>query len=187
MPDFGILHAVAACPDMSSLYLRRGEFREYDLLTEQVLDEFLLPVPDNWEEPDRYEIFLAQVKTASLLNSWIDELDEKEICTGFNVGPGDVYRIRETADWLLYAFAEIARLLSVNYGGVRKLRTRLHYGVKEELLPLTKIRNIGRVRARRLYDAGFKTVKSVGEAPFSKLVQILGEGITKSVKKELNK
>ena len=187
MPDFGILHAVAACPDMSTLYLRRGDFREYDLLTEQVLDEFILPVPDSWDEPDRYEIFLAQVKTASLLNSWIDELDEKEICTGFNVGPGDVYRIRETADWLLYAFAEIARLLSINYGGVRKLRTRLHYGVKEELLPLTKIRNIGRVRARKLYDAGFKTVKNVGEAPFSELTQILGEGIAKSVKKELSK
>jgi excinuclease UvrABC nuclease subunit len=43
------------------------------------------------------------------------------------------------------------------------------------------------VRARKLYDTGFKTVKSVGEASFSELAQILGEGIAKSVKKELSK
>lgn len=185
MPNFGILHAVSACPDMPSLYLRRGEFSRYDLITEEEMDEFLLSVPDNWENPEKYEIFLSQVKTACLLNTWIDETDEKEICSHFNVGPGDVYRMRETADWLLYSFAEVARLFSAKTGDVRKVRMRLQYGIKEELLSLVKIRNIGRVRARTLFDAGFKTVKDVRGASLSELSKVLGEGIAKSVKKEL--
>lgn len=185
MTQFGILHAVAACPDMPSLYLRRGDFEEYDLLTEQYTDQFLLSVPDNWEEPEKYEIFLSEVKTAHLLLMWAEETDEKKMCSHFGIGPGDVYRMRETADWLLYSFAEIARLFSVPQGTIRKLRMRLKYGIKEELLPLVKIRNIGRVRARALYDAGFKTVKDVRSASFSELANVLGEGIAKSVKKQL--
>jgi helicase len=185
MPDFGILHAVSACPDMPSLYLRRGEFSRYDLLTEEQNDSFLLPIPDNWEEPELYEIFLSQVKTASLLNSWTAEIEEKELCKKFNTGPGDLYRMRETADWLLYAFSEISRLFSFGQSTIRKLRVRLKYGVKEELLSLVKIRNVGRVRARSLYDAGFKTVKDIKKAPLSELSDILGERIAESVKEQL--
>jgi helicase len=185
MPDFSILHAVSACPDMPSLYLRRGEFSRYDLLTEEQKDSFLLPIPDNWEEPELYEIFLSQVKTASLLNSWAEEVEEKELCKRFNTGPGDLYRMRETADWLLYSFSEISRLFSFNQSTIRKLRMRLKYGIKEELLSLVKIRNIGRVRARSLFDAGFKTVKDVKKAPMSELANILGERIAESVKKQL--
>ena len=185
MPPFGILHAVSACPDMSALYLRRGEFPQYDLLVEQILDEFLLPIPNNWDEPERYEMFLSQVKTASLFNAYMDEMDEETMCNRFNTGPGDVYRMRETADWLLYAFTEIARLFSYHQAPVRKVRIRLQHGIKEELLSLVKIRNIGRVRARNLFNAGFKTVKDVKKASLSDLSAVLGEGIAKSVKKEL--
>ena len=185
MSPFGILHAVAACPDMSSLYLRRGDFEKYDLVAQEYTDQFLLDVPDSWEEPERYEIFLSEVKTAHLLHMWIKEVDEKEMCNHFGIGPGDVYRMRETADWLLYSFYEIARLFSAPQGPLRKLRTRLKYGIKEELLPLVKIRNIGRVRARTLYNEGFKTVKDVKSAPLPELTSVLGEGIAKSVKKQL--
>ncbi len=185
MADFGILHALSACPDMPSLYLRTGEFPKYDLMAEDMLEEFLLPVPDSWEEPERYEIFLSQVKTAHLLNSWIDEIDEKEICHRFNMGPGDLYRMRETADWLLYSFVEIAKLFSFRTGALRRLRMRLHYGIKEELLSLVKIRNIGRVRARNLFNAGFKSIRDIRRASLLELSKILGEGIAKSVKNEL--
>lgn len=185
MPYFGILHAVAACPDMPSLYLRRGDFEKYDLLAEEYTDQFLLDIPDSWEEPERYEIFLSEVKTAHLLQMWVEETDEKEMCNHFGIGPGDVYRMRETADWLLYSFYEIARLFSAPQGTIRKLRMRLKYGIKEELLPLVKIRNIGRVRARALYNKGFKTVKDVRSASLSELTSVLGEGIAKSVENQL--
>lgn len=185
MPAFGILHAVAACPDMPSLYLRRGEFPQFDLTTEERQDEFLLSVPDNWDEPELYEIFLSQVKTAYLLWLWMEEVEEDDICDQFNIGPGDLYRIRETADWLLYSFAEIAHLFSYRTGEIRKVRMRLKYGIKQELLPLVKIPNIGRARARRLYEAGYKTVSDLQKTSPSALAEVLGEGIAKTVKKVL--
>ncbi len=185
MPNLGIFHAVSACPDMPTLYLRRGDFSKYDLITEQQEEDFLLPIPDNWDEPELYEIFLSQVKTACLVDAWAEEVEEKEICDTFKIGPGDLYRMRETADWLLYSFSEIARLFSYREGSVRKLRMRLRYGIKEELLSLVKIRNIGRVRARKLYDAGYKTVKDVEKASLGDLAEVLGEGIAESVRKQL--
>ncbi len=185
MSPFGILHAVSACPDMPALYLRSGEFSEYDLLTEDQAEDFLLPVPDNWEEPELYEIFLSQVKTAHLFTLWTEEEDEEKICNHFSIGPGDLYRMRETADWLLYAFAEIAHLFSFKTASIKKTRMRLQYGIKEELLSLVKIRNIGRARARKLFEAGFTTIRDVRKASFSELADILGEGIAKSVKNQL--
>ncbi|MBU6998926.1 MAG: DEAD/DEAH box helicase [Theionarchaea archaeon] len=185
MLPIGILHAVSACPDMPGLYLRRGDFSEYDLLTEEHKESFLLPIPDTWEEPELYEIFLSQVKTASLLSMWVEEVDEKEICTHFSVGPGDLYRMREAATWLLYSFGEIARLFSHPQADIRKLRVRLKYGIKEELLPLVRIKNIGRVRARSLYDHGFETLQDIKKASLSELESIVGEGIARSVLDQL--
>lgn len=185
MPPFGVLHAVAACPDMPSLYLRSAESSEFDLVTEERAQEFLLPIPDEWEEPELHEIFLSQVKVAYLLWLWTEEVEEEELCEHFNIGPGDLYRIRESADWLLYAFSEIGRLFSYRTGAIKKVRMCLMYGIKDELLSLVKIPNIGRARARRLYEAGYKTVADVQRATLSELVDVLGEGIAKSVKKAL--
>jgi helicase len=182
----GILHAVSACPDIPSLYLRRGEFTRFDLMAEEAADMFLLPIPDGFEDPDRYEMFLSEVKTASLLNTWIGEIDDKEICDQFHIGPGDLYRIRETADWLIYAFTEIARLFSNPQAPLRKLRIRVKYGVKEELLPLVKIKNVGRVRARLLFNAGYGTIKEVKKAPLSELSPLLGKKVAQSIKQVLS-
>ncbi|MBU7033318.1 MAG: DEAD/DEAH box helicase [Theionarchaea archaeon] len=183
---FGTLHAISACPDMSSLYLRSGEFTQFDLVVEQVAESLLLPVPDGFEEPERYEMFLSQIKTASLLNSWIEEVEDTELCNQFRIGPGDLYRIRETADWLLYAFIEISRLFSCSPAPILKVRMRLKYGVKEELLSLVKIKNVGRVRARRLFDAGYKTAGQVQRAPLSDLSLLLGEGVARSIMQTLS-
>lgn len=185
MPPFGILHAVSSCPDMPSMYLRKGEFAAFDLVVEDKKDHMLLPIPDNWEEPEKYEMFLSQIKMACLLDTWLQENDEKEICTQFRIGPGDLYRMRETADWLVYAFAEIAPIFDISSGPLRKLRRRLRYGIKEELLPLVKIKNIGRVRARKLYDNGYKTVRDIKKAPLSNLKEILGEKIAENIKEQL--
>lgn len=185
MPAFGILHAVSTCPDMRSMYLRKGEFEKFDLVVEEKKDDLLLHIPDTWEEPEQYEIFLSHIKMACLLDVWLQEKDEKEICTQFRIGPGDLYRMREAADWLVYSFAEIAPIFDMPSGPIKKLRHRLRYGIKEELLPLVKIKNIGRVRARKLYNNGYHTVKSVKNAPLSDLKEILGEKTAENIKKQL--
>ena len=47
---------------------------------------------------------------------------------------------------------------------VREARKRLEYGVREELLDLAGVRNVGRKRARRLYEAGIESRADLREA-----------------------
>ncbi|MFQ5892478.1 MAG: DEAD/DEAH box helicase, partial [Candidatus Methanofastidiosia archaeon] len=112
MPDFGILHAICSTPDLSNLYLRRGEFEIYDALAIERGEEFLLEVPDYIYEPDVYEIFLSELKTAKLIEDWLYETPEEDLCRSYRVGPGDLYVLRENTDWLIYSFSEISKLFS---------------------------------------------------------------------------
>ena len=76
------------------------------------------------------------------------------------VEPGDMHRIVEMANWLAYSLYEVAKLLHREdfMPELYNLRTRIRYGVKEELLPLVALEGIGRVKARALYNAGFTDV-----------------------------
>jgi len=58
----------------------------------------------------------------------------------------------------------------------------MRYGVKEELLPLVRIKNIGRVRARVLFNNGIKNLRDIENTDFQTLKRLLGEGIAKSLK-----
>ena len=93
----------------------------------------------------------------------------------------------DIADWLLYSSEEISRIL--HYQNLNKeivkLRLRLKYGVKEELLPLIRIPGIGRVRARKLFFNKIKDVGDVKDADLMKLTQILGQQVALNVKKEV--
>jgi len=182
MTPFGILHTITSTPDLESLYLRRGEFDEYDSIVLEKGEEFLLEVPDYWYEPDKYEFFLSRVKTASLFYDWMEEVDEEEIFKKYKIYPGDFYRMRETGDWLLYSFTEIAKLFNRPYREIENIRKRMRYGVKEELLPLVRIKNIGRVRARVLFNNGIKNLRDIENTDFQTLKRLLGEGIAKSLK-----
>ena len=44
---------------------------------------------------------------------------------------------------------------------VERLRTRIRYGIKEELLDLVQLKGVGRIRARHLYAHGFKTLSDL--------------------------
>ena len=65
------------------------------------------------------------------------------------------------------------------------MRTRLKYGIKEELLPLVRLKGIGRVRARRLWNAGLKTILSLKKAQLETLEIILGSETAKSVREQV--
>ena len=83
---------------------------------------------------------------------------EEIICDLFDVGPGDIYRIIEASQWLIYAAGAIANLnrkktLTMK---LEDLRNRIKYGIKEELLEITQLKGVGRIRARGLYKKGFK-------------------------------
>jgi helicase len=68
---------------------------------------------------------------------------------------------------------------------VIKIRLRLKHGAKEELLPLLKLENIGRVRARKLFNAGIKDIRAVKKASAADLTQLLGNKIALSIKEQV--
>jgi len=185
MSCIGILHAVCATPDVEGFYLRRGDYETYDAYAQERRGEFLLDVPDYFYEPEKYEIFLSSLKTACILEEWISEIPENDICSRHDIGPGDLYRLRESANWLLYSFSEVARLFKAKRRGIEDVRRRVMYGVSAELLSLVSVRNVGRVRARRLFSFGIKNLEQLREADSALLSRILGEKIAASIMEEL--
>mgnify|MGYP002068340897 CR=1 FL=1 len=61
----------------------------------------------------------------------------------------------------------------------------LKYGAKEELMPLLRIRNIGRVRARLLSRNGIKNLGDLSRADLAKVSQLLGPAIAKDIKSQI--
>ena len=163
----GLYHLVSRTPDMYELYLKSGDRETYTELCYEREAEFLGDVPSEYEDV-RFEGWLASLKTARLLEDWVTEVDEDRITERYGVGPGDIRGKVDTAEWLLRAAETLARDVE-GVGGdavvaVREARKRIEYGVREELLDLAGVRNVGRKRARRLFEAGIETRADLREA-----------------------
>ena len=129
-----------------------------------------------------------EVKTACLLEDWIEEKKEDDLINKYQVGPGDIHARVETAEWLLYAMQELARLFNFDVVPLlAKLRLRVKYGCREELLNLVKLQGIGRVRARTLYKHGFKSISMLRKASVATLASLpgIGEKIAKQIKEQV--
>ncbi len=142
------------------------------------------PSPFDWE----YGEFMNALKTALFFEAWIQEYDEEYLMERYDIRPGEIRVKQETADWLLYAADELAQILS--YREVRKevakLRLRVQYGAKEELLPLLKLKGIGRVRARKLFARGLRDLGAMKKVDGTSLAQILGsKAVAEEVKKQV--
>lgn len=185
----GLLHLICHTPDMPTIYLGEGDREEVYPSFREHGDDFLVPVPDPDREPEKFQLFLAELKTALMLQSWIDEAWEDEIHDRFGVGAGDIRRIAETAEWLFYSAHELASLFKRRKALplLRKLRLRMRNGVKEELLELVQLKGIGRVRGRSLFKAGFRTLDDIRSATEERLAQIpyIGREIARSIKRQV--
>ncbi|GAB7009797.1 ATP-dependent DNA helicase [Halorubrum trueperi] len=163
----GIYHLVSRTPDMYELYLKSGDRETYTELCYEREKEFLGDIPSEYEDV-RFEDWLASLKTARLLEDWATEVDEDRMAERYGVGPGDIRGKVDTAEWLLRAAETLARDVEGVDGdtvvAVREARKRIEYGVREELLDLAGVRNVGRKRARRLFEAGVKTRADLREA-----------------------
>jgi helicase len=124
-----------------------------------------------------------------MLNAWIDERTEEWILETYNMAPGLLRVKLDAAEWLAYSCSELIPYMKTDQvlrKESQKLQIRLKHGVKEELLPLVAIKGVGRVRARKLYSAGFKTKESLQKADVKKLGDLLGEKIAKNILKEIS-
>jgi len=170
---FPLLAAVAATPDLPPLFLRRGE--EADLLTRFTDEsEELLVKPEEPPLDLALDVFLATLKTASVLEAWVSEEPIVEITQRFGIGAGDLRSKVEDADWLLFAAGRLASVFQRRVGrAIDDLSFRIRYGVREELLDLVRLRGIGRVRARLLYRAGYADREALRNAPIDRIEQAL--------------
>ncbi|MBU0762610.1 MAG: restriction endonuclease subunit R, partial [Candidatus Altiarchaeota archaeon] len=86
-----------------------------------------------------------------------------------------------------YAAAELTRIIGLrkSHVEVKKIEARVKYGVLEELLPLVSVKGIGRVRARKIFNTGIKTVPQLKNAPLEILTPILGKKTAEKIKREV--
>ena len=182
--DFTFLHLICSTLEMRPLF--NIGMKEYDIFEQKLsLYNENLAAKNEFEDND-----LNIIKTAFVLKEWIEEKTEQDILANYNVRPGELRYKQEIADWLFYSLEEIAILvdkesLRDEIIEIKKLRKRLKYGIKEELLELVRLKNIGRVRARSLYRARFKTLGSLKIANQEVLSRILGRAVALSVKEQL--
>ena len=117
---------------------------------------------------------LNKFKTAKILNAWINEASEEQMLEEFEMPPGILLARKRNAEWLAYALREIAFIenQTTAYKNSRRLRRRIKHGIKEELLDVCSIRGIGRVKGRRLFNAGTKTVEEYGKLTKDQIKQI---------------
>jgi helicase len=190
LTELSLLHMIAHTPDMGPIirpYSR--ELDEIAVFMEEHKPEFLVEVPDEWEDRVAYEQFLGEVKTAMALKGWIEEMTEDEIIEKFRTQPGDLYRIIENAKWLLYATHELALLFGFKevLPQTTELMERVEKGVKKELLPIVKLEGVGRIRGRILYNAGYKTIEDIRLAAIEDLMNLplIGPKFARKIKEQV--
>lgn len=137
----------------------------------------------NYEAEDlMYYDPLKPMSTALMLNDWMKEKGEREITKDYGTTPGALFTKVTNADWLLYSSIELAKLTRVSSAKLLELRIRLKYGIKKELADLVRLEQVGRVRARLMYDNGIRSVADLRkEGSAAKVEMLFGKEIAKKI------
>jgi len=134
-------------------------------------------------------LFLNKLKLFLILRDWVNEVTEDQILERYDVSPGILRAYVTNAEWLFYALEEIAKLMDakrvVKYAKI--FQERVHYGVREELLPLVRLKGIGRVRARKLFNAGFHSVHDIASADPRVLAELIGPKVAQGLLRQLGR
>lgn len=175
--DIGLLQVICSTPDMFTLFVNSKDIHYLERFLLEHEQELWLDLPLGEDE-----VYFRALKTAMVLHDWSHELPDATICERYGISPGDIYALNESISWLLHASGRLARMFRKSYvAPVQEFELCLKHGVKRELIPLVRIRNIGRVRARRLFNNGFTSPEKILSAGEDRIVPILGHGITEQV------
>jgi replicative superfamily II helicase len=133
---------------------------------------------------EAYDVLKAEGKVKdermlSPLLDWADEIPIDDILTNYKIMTGDLYALRDNLERVITFIGIIAIHLSEHDTAIQEkminitefcetLKIRVHYGIREELFDLVlRLENVARVRARILFDAGYRTATQVRkENPF---------------------
>ncbi len=178
---FGYLHLITNCEEFFPKFsLRQKDYESASMMIENHSSELLEPI----SEYDCSRSLLA-------LQSWITESTELSLSDNLGIESGDMHRMTENADWLVYCLREISKHVERPdlLEELDDLRKRVVYGIREELLDLVKVKGIGRVRSRILFKHGVENLDDLRKIPVNKLGEIdkIGSTIADNIKAELRK
>ncbi|MFH0837066.1 MAG: DEAD/DEAH box helicase [Candidatus Aenigmatarchaeota archaeon] len=181
--NINYLMTITRCSEMAPGIRVKKE--EYEDLGIQLDDSSLKEKPDNWDID--YPDYLARFKLSLLFLDWMDEKGEDKLLEKYEIPPGELYNKLKNAEWMLYAFRELATAMDRKdvANMINKLVIRLKHGVKEELLKLVMIKNIGRIRARKLWNNRIRTPADIKKARPEILAEILGPQLARKIREEI--
>ncbi|MHA1733270.1 MAG: DEAD/DEAH box helicase [Promethearchaeota archaeon] len=173
------LQLVGSTPDCPTPFVSGKEFDPLFAQLATRKDELLkgtIAVGDKTSDVEN----LAPFKFALVLERWIKEASELDIERDHGVFPGDLHRYVDTCRWLVYCLRRFLDLSPIPNAGafLRRLETRVNYGIRAELVELVAIRGIGRVRARLLFKNGYHTLEELKQTEPEQLNSIPGFGPT---------
>ncbi|MDD1742935.1 MAG: ATP-dependent DNA helicase [Methanotrichaceae archaeon] len=177
--DLTLVHLITMTPNMDLLYIQAA-----DHWLEGFIDTHYEEL--NYEE--NYDWLLREVKTTAALIDWISEVKEEIISDRYRISPGDIRKAVETAEWLMHSLAQISKHLDLGLTyRAEQLAQRVHYGAGPELLALLDLKGIGRVRARKLHQAGFTSLDRLRLADPAEIGRLIGYGIAQNVMQQLRR
>ncbi|OLS14475.1 MAG: superfamily II helicase [Promethearchaeota archaeon CR_4] len=188
LTTISFLHATSRFPDSYLPYVAETDKDGLCKFFQDHANEFVFPRKLRPTSSD-LEYYFPELKLCAILFRWIRETPEERLASDLNVGSGDIRRFVETAEWLVHA----AEVLCPSFHftkwetGLKRLAIRLKYGCSEELVSLVSIYNIGRVRGRILFKAGYKTPDDVSRANDADLIKLptFGPEIVTRIKQSL--
>lgn len=168
--------------------LLKVNMKEFDNYQNEILkynQELLESEPTNFDY--EYDEYVDSLKTAIFFQDWIEENHEDYLLEKYNITPGAVHAKLNILDWLLYASAELATIsdLKPAIKHINRLRFRIKHGIKEELIPLCRLKNISKIRARKLYNNNIKDLSDIKKTDILTLIQLLGEKIALDIKNQV--
>ncbi|MEO9309405.1 MAG: DEAD/DEAH box helicase [Nitrososphaera sp.] len=177
----GFLHLITSSEEFFPKFsLRNKDYEIVSTLIENHSSELIEPI----SEYDCSRSLIA-------LHEWLNESSEVHLSDNLGIESGDMHRMTELADWLVYCLYELAKLVErVDLlEELAVLRKRIQYGIKEELIELVQIKGIGRIRARKLFANGVRNLEDLNKIPVDKLAQIdkIGPTIADNIKSQLKK
>jgi helicase len=126
--------------------------------------------------------------SAIVTHAWIDELTYPEMKERFGIYPGEIHNNIYVLEWICYAASRMAAYLrdASMHARLSVLKDRIKHGIKTDVLRLVSIKGVGRVIARGLYSAGFKSPEEVAKADIAQLERVhgVGEKRAKKIKEE---
>ena len=179
----GFLHLISNSEEFFPKFsLRNKDYAPLSLLIENRSSELFEPISE----------YDCSRESSFALHFWIDESSELSLSDNLGIESGDMHRMTETANWLIYCLREISKHVERAdlLEELDNLRRRIVYGIKDELLDLVRVKGIGRVRGfRALFKNGITNLSDLNKISINGLSEIdkIGIPIAEKIKLELKK